>query len=104
MAETLWALGLAGFAGFVKYIQRFTAEPRPQWQWSGFSVHVFTGSFVGLLTLWLIAGQKLQPEYTHFAVAIAGYGGPLTLDFFAQVFKDTISRAAQKGADDAPKS
>lgn len=95
MAEVLWALGLAGFAGFVKYIQQFTATPRPPWQWAGFSVHVFTGGFVGLLTLWLI-GEKVEARYIRFCVAVAGYGGPLTLDFFQQVFKDAISRAAQR--------
>lgn len=101
MDEIAWNLGLASFAGFVAYIQRFGAAERPPWQWAVCGVKTVTGGFVGLLTLWLTDGH-LAGGLLHFGVAISGYGGPVTLDFFLQVFRDAISRAAQAGKDDGP--
>lgn len=99
MDEIGWNLALASFAGFVAYIQRFAGTgERPAWEWPVLGVKVVTGGFVGVLTLWLI-GTRLEGGHLHFAVAISGYGGPLTLDFFWQVFRDAVSRAAQAGKD-----
>lgn len=106
MDPILWAFAIAGFAGFVNYLQRFAGAiaERPKWEWSAASIKVVTGAFVGLLTLWLI-GKKIEDTgYVNFAIAIAGYGGPLTLDFFLQVFRDAITRAAQADKDDHAKS
>jgi hypothetical protein len=99
-----WNLGLAGFAGFVAYIQRFAGggDERPPWEWAVCGVKVVTGGFVGVLTLWLVE-LRLSGGLLHFAVAIAGYGGPVTLDFFLQLFRDALSRAAGKASDDAAK-
>lgn len=104
--ELIWTFALAGFAGFVNYIQRFAGPKaeRPPWEWVPCGVKVFTGAFVGLLTIWLLSDSIKDKGYVNFAIAIAGYGGPLTLDFFLQLGRDTLSRAAQKVQDSPPKS
>lgn len=104
--ELFWTFALAGFAGFVNYIQRFAgkADERPPWEWGPCAIKVFTGSFVGLLTVWLIGTRIEDKGYVNFAIAIAGYGGPLTLDFFLQLFRDALSRAAQGAQDRGPKN
>lgn len=109
MEETSWTLALAGFAGLVNYLQRFAGPPpKPEWEWSVAYVKVVTGAFVGLLTLWLIGKRIEDPGLVRFAVAVAGYGGPLTLDFFWQSGRDFLAswatRAAQGRKDDAPKN
>lgn len=109
MEEIGWTLALAGFAGFVNYIQRFAGqEPRPAWEWRAAAVKVVTGAFVGLLTLWLIGKRVEDAGLVKFAVAIAGYGGPLTLDFFWQSGRDFLAhfaaRAAQSVKDDEAKN
>ena len=103
--ELLWPLALAGFAGFVNYIQRFAgpAESRPKWEWVPCGVKVFTGAFVGFLTEQLIGDRVKDQGYVNFAIAIAGYGGPVTLDFFLQLGRDALSRAASKAQDGPPK-
>lgn len=105
MDEIAWTFALAGFAGFVSYIQRFAGAgaERPPWEWSPCGVKVVTGSFVGLLTQWLVE-SRIDGDYLHFAIAISGYGGPVTLDFFLQLFRDALSRAAQSGKDSDEKS
>lgn len=88
--EHLWPLALAGFAGFVNYIQRFAGPKteRPPWDWVPCAVKVFTGAFVGLLTSWVATEEK----YANFAIALAGYGGPVTLDLFVQAGRDAFYR------------
>jgi hypothetical protein len=107
--QIAWAFALAGFAGFVNYLQRFTAPAdRPAWEWSVAAIKVITGAFVGLLTLWLIRKHIEDTGYVYFAIAIAGYGGPLTLDAFWSAGRDVVvswaSRAAQGGKNDGPKN
>lgn len=104
MAEIAWTLALAGFGGFVRYIQLFAGkkEERPPWEWSVACIRTGIGAFVGILTFWII-GKKFEADYVHFFVAIAGYGGPLTLDAFWDVFKNTINRTSQGSKDDQPK-
>lgn len=101
MVEIQWVLSLSGFAALVRYAQAFTGnkDSRPAWEWGVACIHVGTGSFVGLLTSWVIGSVTQEVRYVYFAIAIAGYGGPITLDFFQQLFRDAITRAAQKGAD-----
>lgn len=101
--EIQWAFGLAAFAGFIRYIQRFAAkkEDRPAWEWTVAGVAVLTGGFVGALTLWLLGGvlflgKKIEGGPLFFGIAIAGYGGPLTLDFFWDLCKDLLKRAAER--------
>lgn len=109
MVEIWQALALGGFAGFVNYLQRFASDkdPRPSWEWGSVGVKAVTGSFVGLLTLWIV-GKKLENEYAAVAIAIAGYGGPLTLDAGWQLGKDVatllVNRAANGPKDNAPKN
>ena len=105
MVEIWWVLALGGFAALVKYAQRFAGdkESRPQWEWSVAVIQSGTGSFVALLTVWLIE-TKVEARYVNFAIAIAGYGGATTLDFFQQILRDAISRAAQKSQDAPPKN
>lgn len=107
MDQILWTFALAGFAGLVNYLQRFAGTEKPVWEWRVAGVKVFTGSFVGLLTLWLIGKRIEDTGYVNFAIAIAGYGGPVTLDFFLQFGKDVAgtwaARAAQGGKNDPPK-
>jgi LydA family holin superfamily III len=95
VAEIAVALALAGFAGFVRYIQRFAGkkDERPPWEWVVFSTCVFTGAFVGLLTLWLVP-KETNPRYVLFAISLAGYGGPLTLEFFLQAAKEFAGKWA----------
>lgn len=109
--EIQWAFGLAAFAGFIRYIQKFTGPKadRPPWEWIGVCIAVLTGGFVGALTLWLLAdftllGKKIEGGPLSFAVAIAGYGGPLSLDFFLDLGKTILKRAAEKASDDGPKN
>jgi hypothetical protein len=100
VAEIAQALGLAGFGALVRYAQRFTGkkEERPEWEWRVAALSVAIGSFVGLLTFWII-GKKFEADYVHFAVAIAGYGGPLTLDAFWDAFRNTINRTSPRDKD-----
>ena len=109
MVEMLWALGLAGFGGFIRHIQKFTVrkEERPPWEWSQVGIDVGTGAFAGLLTLWIIRKYFGEADYVHFSVAIAGYGGPLTLQACWEAGRDTLRRllgAAPGGKDDGPKN
>lgn len=109
MEQVAWTFVLAGFAGFVNYLQRFAGAPaeRPPWEWSVAGIKVVTGAFVGLLTLWLIRKHIEDHGYVYFAIAIAGYGGPLTLDAFWAAGKEVVvswaTRAAQGSKDDPPK-
>lgn len=100
MAEIGIALALAGFGGFVRYIQKFTGkrDERPPWEWGIAGISIGTGSFVGILTFWIVA-KKFDADYVHFAVAIAGYGGPLTLDAFWEAFRGAINRTASGAKD-----
>ena len=100
MVEIAFALGLAAFGAFVRYAQRFTGrkDERPEWEWHVAAISVGIGAFVGLLTFWII-GKKFEVDYVHFAVAIAGYGGPLTLDAFWDAFRNTINRTSQEPKD-----
>jgi hypothetical protein len=102
--QTIWSFVLAGFAGFVNYLQRFATPEKPAWNPSECYVKVITGAFVGYLTLLLIGKRLEDAGLVWFAVAIAGYGGPLTLDFFQQLFRDAISRAAQNSQNNPPKN
>ena len=107
MEQIAWTLALAGFGGFVAYLQRFVGVERPAWEWRIALFRVVIGSFVGLLTLWLI-GKRIEDQgHVNFAIALAGYGGPVTLDFFLQLGRDVVgawaSRAAQGGKNDPPK-
>lgn len=104
MEQIAWSFVLAGFAGFVNYLQRFAVPEKPQWNWSECYVKVVTGAFVGYLTLLLVGKRVEDAGLVWFAVAVAGYGGPLTLDFFQQVFRDALSRAAQNQKDGTPKN
>lgn len=109
MEQTAWTFALAGFAGLVSYLQRFAgATPeRPPWEWSVAFIKVVTGSFVGMLALWLIGKRIEDSGHVNFAIALAGYGGPVTLDFFLQLGKDALSawanRASQGAKDPGPK-
>jgi hypothetical protein len=96
----LFMLGLAGFGGLVRYAQKFTGrkDERPEWEWRVALITFLTGAFVGLLTFWII-GKKFEADYVHFAVAVAGYGGPLTIDAFWDAFKNSINRAASGAKD-----
>lgn len=97
-------LALGGFGGFVRYLQVFAGkkDERPEWEWSVAAIRFVIGAFVGILTLWII-GKKFEADYVHFAVAVAGYGGPLTIDAFWEALRNTFNRAASGSKDDAPK-
>lgn len=105
MAEIHWILSLAGFAALIRYAQAFTAEreTRPPWEWRVASIHVGTGTFVGLLASFAI-GPSWEPRYVYVAVALAGYGGKLTLDAGWEILRQGAStvfaRAAQRLADE----
>ena len=90
-----WAFGIAALAGFVKYLQRFRGDDAAQWKWIQFAVQVFTAGFVGLVTTWLLSGWNVPDALRTFAIAVAGWGGGETIDFFQQVLRDAITRAAQ---------
>jgi len=90
-----WAFGIASLAGFVKYLQRFRSDDAPKWKWLQFGVQVFTAGFVGLVTTWLLSGWNVPDALRTFAIAVAGWGGGETIDFFQQLLRDAISRAAQ---------
>jgi hypothetical protein len=107
----LFALLISGFGGLVRYVQRFTGKPeeRPRWEWSVACITVGTGAFAGVLTLWIIR-KKLGPDgidYVHVLVALAGYGGPLTIETLWEACRDVLRRmlgAAPDAKNDAPKS
>lgn len=109
MDEYAWAFAIGAFAGFVNYLQRFSAPPaeRPAWEWVVLMVKAFTGGFVGVLTGWLVATSIENKSYVYFAIAVAGYGGPLTLDAFWSAGREFLvswsARAAQRPPDGGPK-
>ncbi len=89
--------GIAALAGFVNYLQRFTGDDSPDWNWIAVTAKVFTAGFVGILTHWLLTGWGINENHenlVNFAIAVAGYGGAETIAFFQQVFQDAIRRAA----------
>lgn len=90
-----WAFGIASLAGCVKFLQRYRSDDAPQWRWIQFGVQVLTAGFVGLVTTWLLSGWQVPDALRTFAIAVAGWGGGETIDFFQQVLRDAISRAAQ---------
>lgn len=108
MVEIHWALGLSGFAAFVRYAQAFTVEKvnRPAWEWGVASIHTGTGAFVGLLAAFAI-GKSWELRYAYVAIALAGYGGPKTLDFAwtagSEVVRSMLARAAQGQENKGPK-
>lgn len=91
---------LAGFGALVRYGQKFTGDKasRPDWEWHVATIHVGTGAFAGLLTSWIIE-RKFDAEYVHFAVAVAGYGGPLTIEAFGDALRNVLNRTASKDPD-----
>jgi hypothetical protein len=93
VAEIASVLALAGFGALVKYAQRFTGkkEERPEWEWSVAGLTVGTGAFAGLLTLWIVQ-KKFEADYVHVFVALAGYGGPLTIEAIWEAGRDTLRR------------
>ena len=93
--KVFWVVLIASFAGFVNYAQRFAGDNPPAWNWLVALTKIFTAGFVGLLTHWLLSSWTMGEGYVNFAIAVAGYGGAETIAFFQQVFRDTISRAAQ---------
>src|SRR5262245_15126381 len=115
MNDALFQVGavalIGGFAGLVNYAQRFTGDNAPPWKWQVAAIKVGTGAFVGLLTLWALEETIRKSNYVYLAVAITGYGGPLTLDFglelgksVAQAWAGRVLGSAQKDKDDAPKN
>lgn len=107
MEQILWSFALGGTAGFVNYIQRFTGPDKPEWEWGAAGIKIVTGGFVGVLTFWSI-GKKIEDTgYVNVAIALAGYGGPLTLDAGWQAGRDFVTawatRAAQGQKNDPPK-
>lgn len=104
MVELWQALGLGGFAALVRYAQQFTVakDLRPEWEWGVASIHASTGAFVGLLSSFAI-GTTWEIRYAHVAVALAGYGGPLTLDWgwkaVTELGQSFFNRAAQNAKD-----
>lgn len=103
-AAFLWAFGIAAVAGIVNFLQRFTGENPPAWNWLVFFIKGVTAGSVGVVTSWLLAQWHLDGNYVNFACAIAGWGGAETIVFFQQVFQDGIRRAASPPKNDGPKS
>jgi hypothetical protein len=105
--QIAWSFALGGFAGLVNYLQRFTTQEKPPWEWGAAGIKVVTGGFVGVLALWLIGKRIEDTGYVNVAIALAGYGGPLTLDAAWQVGRDLFAawaaRAAQGPKNDPPK-
>ena len=99
-----WAFAIAAAAGTLNYLQRFAGEDPPPWKWLVFTVKGITAGGVGVLTHWLLAGWGFNPNFTYFAIAVAGWGGAETVVFFQQVFQDAIRRAAGASENDTPKS
>ncbi len=95
MVETAETLALAGFGALVRYAQKFTGrkDERPEWEWRVAAISVSTGAFVGYLAS-LVIQKKFEADYVHFLVAIAGYGGPLTLDAMWEISRDVLRRVA----------
>lgn len=104
ITKIAWAFAIAGLAGFINYLQRFTGDNPPKWAWLVVLVKVMTAGFVGLLTNWLMSKWQMGENYVDFAIAVAGYGGAETIAFFQQVFRDSIIRAAGVKSNDEPKS
>jgi hypothetical protein len=92
-------MGIASFAGFVSYLQRFLQDSPPPFSWFQALIKTFTAGFVGLLTGWLLTGWNVPQTFVWFAMGVAGYGGGETIVFFQQVLQDSINRYARKDSD-----
>lgn len=105
-AKVCIAFGIAAVAGLVKYAQRFTLPPaeRPRWEWGVFVIKGVTAGAMGVLTFWLLSGWTTNENYIHFLIAIAGWGGAETGEFFWELGKDALRKAAGAAADDARKA
>ena len=97
-----WALAgaIAAFSGLVAYLQPFTdPEKEVRWNWRVASTKLTTATFVGLLTFWLIASRApSMGSLVYFCYAMAGWGGAETIQFFQEVFRATIRKAAALAA------
>jgi hypothetical protein len=104
--------GIAAAGGLVAYLQKFAverqaadaaSEARPKWSWGVVSVKVLTAAFVGWLTLLLLAKRGIDENLTYFLVALAGYGGAETLEFFKSVAWEALKRVVSgAGAPPSP--
>lgn len=109
MEVPTWALaiGIAGSAGFVAYLQQFAADDKdPPWRWKVMLAKVFTAAFVGLITYFLIAAKEKEigRGITSFLYAVAGWGGPDTMRFFVEISRAILTRAASLASgSDEPK-
>ena len=71
----LGTLAIAGLTGIIKYLQRFTASPRPAFEWIVFSIQVATSILAGFVASWLFSSWHADTSLSKAAIAIAGWGG-----------------------------
>lgn len=100
------AFAIAAVAGLIKYFQQFTLPPaqRPAWEWGVFLVKGVTAGGMGVLTSWLLSGWTGNGSYINFLIAIAGWGGAETGEFFWGLGKDALRKIAGGPTDDARKA
>lgn len=66
---------IAGLTGIIKYLQRFTATPRPPFEWVVFVIQVATSILAGFIASWLFTAWHADSSLSKAAIAIAGWGG-----------------------------
>jgi len=71
----LGTIAIAGLTGIIKYLQRFTATPRPAFDWVIFIIQVATSILAGFIASWLFTAWHADSSLSKAAIAIAGWGG-----------------------------
>lgn len=74
-AGYLATAALAAIAGALKYLQQFSGDQAPPWNWRIFCVQIATAILAGKIAEWLFDGWKFDHNITLAAVALAGWGG-----------------------------
>jgi len=87
----LSTVAIALGSGVVKYLQRFTADPRPPFDWIVFLIQVGTSILAGLVADWLFTAWHSDTNLTNAAVALAGWGGAEFIAWAERKIRDTAS-------------
>lgn len=97
--ETLLAFLLAAFFGFLRYLQHFTATPRPPFEWLIATINALTAGSAGVAVGWAMREWQVGPNFTAFTVAVVGWGGAEFMGIFKEAIRDYLLRKTSKAAD-----
>lgn len=96
--QAVATFAIAGLAAVVKYVQRFTATPRPAFDWIVFAIQITTSVLAGFIASWLFNAWNADPNLAKAAIAIAGWGGAEIIEAAERRFKRAAEGSANNDA------